>query len=152
MLPAQPSGQASVTHQEDSWLRATTLKNRSCVECRRRCFSIELKSHKPAVIKSAFLPAAAGQMTFCDFAAMKKCWLFLSKTSFFVGSPLRGPISNAIIKLNEQGYIQNLKKKWWENERGGGTCMVISFWKMIPLNSRIFFYRPKKDPDLECLR
>ena len=43
------------------------------------------------------------------------------------GSSLRGPISDAIIKLNEQGYIQNLKKKWWENERGGGTCMVISF-------------------------
>ena len=42
-----------------------------------------------------------------------------------IGSSLRGPISKAIIKLNEMGKIQNLKKKWWEKKRGGGTCQVI---------------------------
>ena len=41
-----------------------------------------------------------------------------------LGSYLRGPISNAIIKLNEMGTIPALKKKWWEKERGGGTCQV----------------------------
>ena len=58
-------------------------------------------------------------MTFCDSEIISSYNFVL-----VLGSPLRGPISNAIIKLNEQGYIQNLKKKWWENERGGGTCMV----------------------------
>ena len=56
-----------------------------------------------------------------------KTYDFLARamfSRFITGSPLRGPISNAIIKLNELGYIQNLKKKWWENERGGGTCTV----------------------------
>ncbi len=50
------------------------------------------------------------------------------KSSHFInfsGSPLRSPISNAIIKLNEMGKIQALKKKWWEKERGGGTCQVF---------------------------
>ena len=42
----------------------------------------------------------------------------------FSGSSLRGPISNAIIKLNEEGYISNLKDQWWKKERGGGTCAV----------------------------
>merc|ERR1712223_473735 len=35
------------------------------------------------------------------------------------GSSLRGPISNAIIKLNEEGYISDLKDQWWKKE---GTC------------------------------
>ena len=39
----------------------------------------------------------------------------------FSGSSLRGPISNAIIKLNEEGYISNLKDQWWKKE---GTCAV----------------------------
>ena len=40
------------------------------------------------------------------------------------GSPLRGLISNAIIQLNEKGFIANLKNRWWKRERGGGTCSV----------------------------
>ena len=39
----------------------------------------------------------------------------------FSGSSLRGPISNAIIKLNEEGYISDLKDQWWKKE---GTCAV----------------------------
>ena len=42
----------------------------------------------------------------------------------FSGSSLRGLISNAIIKLNEDGYISNLKDRWWKKELGGGTCAV----------------------------
>ena len=53
----------------------------------------------------------------------------LKSVSSISGSSLRGPISDAIIKLNEQGFIQNLKKKWWENERGGGTCMVTILFR-----------------------
>ena len=33
-------------------------------------------------------------------------------------------MSSAIIKLNEEGVIGQLKTKWWEKERGGGACMV----------------------------
>lgn len=36
-------------------------------------------------------------------------------------SPYRTPISGAILKLQENGILQDLKKKWWE-ERGGGLC------------------------------
>ena len=46
---------------------------------------------------------------------------------YFSGSSLRGPISDAIIKLNEMGYISNLKDQWWKKERGGGTCAVGFF-------------------------
>ncbi|XP_076246197.1 glutamate receptor ionotropic, kainate 2 isoform X2 [Calliopsis andreniformis] len=37
-------------------------------------------------------------------------------------SPYRTPISGAILKLQENGILQDLKKKWWQ-ERGGGLCL-----------------------------
>ena len=43
---------------------------------------------------------------------------------------MRGPISNAIIKLNENGYISRLKNQWWKKERGGGTCIVCIIFKL----------------------
>ncbi|KAK1127273.1 hypothetical protein K0M31_003817 [Melipona bicolor] len=39
-------------------------------------------------------------------------------------SPYRTPISGAILRLQEKGTLQDLKKKWWE-ERGGGLCSKI---------------------------
>ena len=53
---------------------------------------------------------------------------------------MRGPISNAIIKLNENGYISRLKNQWWKKERGGGTCIVCiiiikpQFWNKLYLS------------------
>ena len=44
---------------------------------------------------------------------------------------MRGPISNAIIKLNENGYISRLKNQWWKKERGGGTCIVCIIFNLI---------------------
>merc|ERR1719370_829939 len=37
-------------------------------------------------------------------------------------SPYTGEISSAILKLKESGVIHTLKKKWWNEERGGGSC------------------------------
>ena len=43
-----------------------------------------------------------------------------------LGSPLRSALSSAIIKLNEDGVIMELKEKWWKKERGGGSCGHVS--------------------------
>lgn len=52
----------------------------------------------------------------------------------FPGSPLRSAISSAIIKLNEERKISQLKEKWWKKERGGGACQVCdhSFMPFFP--------------------
>jgi hypothetical protein len=36
----------------------------------------------------------------------------------------RSALSSAIIKLNEEGLIMELKEKWCEKEKGGGACQV----------------------------
>ncbi|KAG5684286.1 hypothetical protein PVAND_013522 [Polypedilum vanderplanki] len=38
------------------------------------------------------------------------------------GSPLRGPLEQAILHMQESGELTRLKSKWWEEKRGGGTC------------------------------
>lgn len=40
----------------------------------------------------------------------------------FSGSPYRDLISEAILKLKEDGKIQKLYKKWWET-KAGGQCV-----------------------------
>ncbi|XP_022900361.2 glutamate receptor ionotropic, kainate 2-like [Onthophagus taurus] len=35
----------------------------------------------------------------------------------------RHALSTAVLKLQETGKIQDLKRKWWEERRGGGQCM-----------------------------
>ena len=47
------------------------------------------------------------------------------------GSPLRSALSSAIIKLNEEGLIMQLKEKWWKKERGGGACQVFNFAQIL---------------------
>merc|ERR1719300_1874825 len=37
-------------------------------------------------------------------------------------SPYTAAISQGVIRLLEKGVLANLKKKWWEKERGGGMC------------------------------
>lgn len=51
-------------------------------------------------------------------------YLLCIRLFYFIGSPLRSAISSAIIKLNEEGKILEMKEKWWKKERGGGACMV----------------------------
>ena len=38
-----------------------------------------------------------------------------------LGSKLRGPLSEAILKLQETGVLQQLKDRWWK-QKGGGQC------------------------------
>merc|ERR1719402_2117100 len=39
-------------------------------------------------------------------------------------SPYTSAISQGVIKLIETGKVLEIKKKWWEKERGGGQCSV----------------------------
>ncbi|XP_050585066.1 glutamate receptor ionotropic, kainate 2-like [Bombus affinis] len=38
------------------------------------------------------------------------------------GSPYRHPLNTAVLKMQQSGLITELKKKWWTQKRGGGTC------------------------------
>jgi hypothetical protein len=40
------------------------------------------------------------------------------------GSALRPLVSSAVIRLKEEGTIAALKRKWWQEERGGGACQA----------------------------
>ncbi|GAB6022611.1 hypothetical protein CHUAL_006707 [Chamberlinius hualienensis] len=39
------------------------------------------------------------------------------------GSPYRNSISAAILHLQEKGRLQQLRIKWWKQQRGGGRCI-----------------------------
>ena len=39
------------------------------------------------------------------------------------GSKFRGPLSEAVLKLQETGILQQLKDKWWK-QKGGGQCVA----------------------------
>ena len=39
-------------------------------------------------------------------------------------SPYTAAISQGVIRLIERGVLTRLKKRWWEEERGGGSCKV----------------------------
>lgn len=38
------------------------------------------------------------------------------------GSSIREALNYAILKLQEQGVLSQLKNKWWKEQRGGGNC------------------------------
>lgn len=40
----------------------------------------------------------------------------------FSESPFRNRLSTAILKLQSSGVIEDLRRKWWEERRGGGQC------------------------------
>lgn len=46
--------------------------------------------------------------------------------SLFVDSPYRTAISGAVLKMQEDGQLHNLKEKWWKKMYGGGSCDVSS--------------------------
>lgn len=50
------------------------------------------------------------------------------------GSPYRSRLSSAILKLKADGVIDSLKRKWWEEKRGGGRCVSIASPDATPLS------------------
>ena len=60
-----------------------------------------------------------------------KLFNLLIDALFYLGSPYRTPISSAILKLQENGGLHGLKRKWWKEERGGGQCPVSRIYKII---------------------
>merc|ERR1719195_2557086 len=39
-----------------------------------------------------------------------------------LGTPYKGLLDQAILKMMEQGVLHKLKVKWWKQKRGGGAC------------------------------
>lgn len=39
-------------------------------------------------------------------------------------APYHADLSGAILKLNENGMINELYDKWWKQKRGGDECKV----------------------------
>merc|ERR550532_1842247 len=39
-----------------------------------------------------------------------------------LGTPYKGLLDQAILKMMEQGVLHRLKVKWWKQKRGGGAC------------------------------
>ena len=39
-----------------------------------------------------------------------------------LGTPYKGMLDQAILKMMEQGVLHRLKVKWWKQKRGGGAC------------------------------
>ena len=56
-------------------------------------------------------------------------------------SPYTKAISAGILKLQEDGILQQLKTKWWKEMHGGGMCVVsrvlgsssIHKWHISPI-------------------
>ena len=46
--------------------------------------------------------------------------------ALIAGSPYRGIISGAVLKLQESGKLSQLKDLWWKQMDGGGSCEVTS--------------------------
>jgi len=42
------------------------------------------------------------------------------------GSPYRAALNQAILKMQETNRLLILKKKWWQEMRGGGACEVMN--------------------------
>ena len=40
------------------------------------------------------------------------------------GSPLRSVLSSAVIKLNEDGVIMQLKEKWWKGREAADRAVT----------------------------
>ncbi|XP_068207604.1 glutamate receptor ionotropic, kainate 2-like [Palaemon carinicauda] len=45
-----------------------------------------------------------------------------SRYSLLTGSPFTNAISEAILSLQESGTLQQLRRRWWKEKKGGGRC------------------------------
>ena len=48
--------------------------------------------------------------------------------AFTPGSHYRVPIDRAILQLQEEGKLHELKNRWWKERRGGGQCDTKVEW------------------------
>lgn len=48
----------------------------------------------------------------------------LTVIRFVSDSEYRGALSEAVLRLQEQGKLSVNKIKWWKEKRGGGACDV----------------------------
>ncbi|KAL3280164.1 hypothetical protein HHI36_017664 [Cryptolaemus montrouzieri] len=51
-------------------------------------------------------------------------------------SPYRSRLSSAILKLQSTGLMDNLKRKWWQEKRGGGQCVAEDTQAATPLGMK----------------
>ncbi|XP_044762495.1 glutamate receptor ionotropic, kainate 2-like [Coccinella septempunctata] len=51
-------------------------------------------------------------------------------------SPYRSKLSSAILKLQSTGVMDNLKRKWWQEKRGGGQCVDQDSSEATPLGMK----------------
>lgn len=42
----------------------------------------------------------------------------------YLDFPYRNKLNTAVLHMQETGLLSQLKKKWWEEKRGGGKCIV----------------------------
>lgn len=47
---------------------------------------------------------------------------FPNITNPFADSPYRTAISGAVLKMQEEGKLHQLKTRWWKEMHGGGRC------------------------------
>lgn len=79
--------------------------------------------------------------------AMRKSKFFLSSflfKKFLTDSTYRKTLSTAILKLQSSGQLDKLKRKWWEEKRGGGQCSVTLPKILVGLYFQKFCFRVKK--------
>lgn len=53
-----------------------------------------------------------------------KRFISLKNLIFILDSPYRTAISGAVLKMQEEGKLHQLKAKWWKEMHGGGSCKV----------------------------
>ncbi|KAK9882219.1 hypothetical protein WA026_019733 [Henosepilachna vigintioctopunctata] len=51
-------------------------------------------------------------------------------------SPYRSRLSSAILKLQSTGVMDNLKRKWWQEKKGGGQCVATESQEATPLGMK----------------
>lgn len=52
------------------------------------------------------------------------CRVRINLIRFVSDSEYRGALSEAVLRLQEQGKLSVNKIKWWKEKRGGGACDV----------------------------
>lgn len=58
----------------------------------------------------------------------------ISYEILFADSTYRNALTTAILKLQESGRLRDLKRKWWEERRGGGQCIVNNINFLLSTN------------------